>query len=76
VKEEEEGGNTYYVAESCDCASLNCNPHAKLAEACAEVLTISSWIFRSVASGKIDNRSKYQHGSMYPQDLLLLKDQA
>ena len=24
---------TYYVAESCDCASLNCNPQAKLAEA-------------------------------------------
>ena len=67
MKVEEEGGNTYYVAESCDWASLNCNPQAKLAEACAEILTISSWIFRSVARGKIDNRSKNQLGSVYPK---------
>jgi hypothetical protein len=73
-RKSEGGGKTYYVAESCDWASLNCNPQAKLADACADVLTISSWIFRSVASGRMDNRSMYQFRLLVFLKLLLSND--
>lgn len=53
--------STYYVVESCVWASLSCRLHARLADACAEVITSSSWIFLSVASGRIDSRSGYQY---------------
>lgn len=53
--------STYYVVESCVCASLSCRPHARLADACAEVFTSSSWIILSVASGRIESRSDCQY---------------